>query len=55
MPPILVLNSMGFTEWSVHFERLTKVIDEAHGTFMTVIGIGRESGVSSSLFWAIFF
>lgn len=37
MPPILVLNSPGFTVWTTHFQRLVKVIKGAQGSLMTIM------------------
>ncbi|OCF40122.1 hypothetical protein I317_06073 [Kwoniella heveanensis CBS 569] len=43
MPPLLVINSIGFTEWSVHFKRLMGMIKESQGWLMTIHGVGHQS------------
>ncbi|WVF67465.1 hypothetical protein IAT40_002221 [Kwoniella sp. CBS 6097] len=43
MPPLLVINSIGFTEWSVHFKRLLGMIKEADGWLMSIQGVGHQS------------
>ncbi|WWD19258.1 hypothetical protein CI109_103716 [Kwoniella shandongensis] len=43
LPPLLVLNSTGFTEWSVHFDRLMKMVKKAKGSLITVNGAGHQS------------
>jgi platelet-activating factor acetylhydrolase len=45
MPPVLVLNSPGFTIWTSHFSRLVKMAKAAKGsiTLITVMNGNRES------------
>lgn len=43
MPPILVINSQSFTNWSTHFNRLVKLCKEAKAGLMTLFGSDRES------------
>ncbi|WVQ95156.1 hypothetical protein IAU59_002250 [Kwoniella sp. CBS 9459] len=43
MPPLLVINSVGFTEWSDHFRRLVGMVKEAEGWLMSVQGVGHQS------------
>ncbi|WWC71354.1 uncharacterized protein I206_105309 [Kwoniella pini CBS 10737] len=43
MPPILVINSVGFTEWSTHFKRLVNMIKDAQGSLVTVGMVGHQS------------
>ena len=42
MPPMLVINSVGFTDWPLHFGRLLGMVREAKGSFMTLLGASRE-------------
>lgn len=41
MPPTLVINSAGFTEWPEHWEKLVEIM-KGKGILITMIGIGRE-------------
>ncbi|WVW85391.1 hypothetical protein I302_107429 [Kwoniella bestiolae CBS 10118] len=43
MPPILVINSIGFTEWSNHFKRLVGMIKSAQGSLVSIVGVGHQS------------
>ncbi|WWC90565.1 uncharacterized protein L201_005501 [Kwoniella dendrophila CBS 6074] len=43
MPPILVINSIGFTEWSTHFNRLVGMIKDAQGSLVSIVGVGHQS------------
>ncbi|WVR09414.1 hypothetical protein IAU60_006481 [Kwoniella sp. DSM 27419] len=43
MPPMLVINSVGFTEWSTHFKRLIGMIREAKGSLLTIHGVGHQA------------
>ncbi|KAI9637631.1 putative platelet-activating factor acetylhydrolase 2, cytoplasmic [Dioszegia hungarica] len=36
-PPLLVLNSPGFTIWRTHFQRLVKLVKEAKGSLITIM------------------
>jgi len=48
-PPIIVLNSEGFTLWTGHFERLHKIISDwktanaSHGTLLTIVRSEHQS------------
>ncbi|KAL0247363.1 hypothetical protein I308_104399 [Cryptococcus tetragattii IND107] len=42
MPPTLVINSAGFTEWSEHWEKLVDMM-KGKGILVTMIGIGHQS------------
>lgn len=42
MPPLLVLNSPGFTIWTTHFQRLVKLVQGAKGNLITVMKGNRE-------------
>jgi platelet-activating factor acetylhydrolase len=43
MPPMLVINSPGFTVWTDHFERLREMVQRMDGWLMTLTGSNRES------------
>jgi len=43
LPPILVINSPGFTIWDEHFARLLRKLDQTGGSLMTVLGASRMS------------
>ncbi|WRT68617.1 uncharacterized protein IL334_005595 [Kwoniella shivajii] len=43
MPPLLVINSVGFTVWSDHFKRLLGMVKSAQGNLCTIIGVGHQS------------
>jgi hypothetical protein len=45
MPPMLVINSPGFTVWADHFERLRDMVQRMDGWLMTLIGSNRASSV----------
>ncbi|OXB35727.1 hypothetical protein LQV05_005837 [Cryptococcus neoformans] len=42
MPPTLVINSAGFTEWPEHWEKLVEIM-KGKGILITMIGIGHQS------------
>ncbi|ADV23587.1 1-alkyl-2-acetylglycerophosphocholine esterase [Cryptococcus gattii Ru294] len=42
MPPTLVINSAGFTEWPEHWEKLVDMM-KGKGILVTMIGIGHQS------------
>ncbi|GFZ50791.1 LOW QUALITY PROTEIN: hypothetical protein JCM24511_08549 [Saitozyma sp. JCM 24511] len=43
MPPMLVINSPGFTVWTDHFERLREMVQRMDGWLMTLIGSNHQS------------
>ena len=43
MPPMLIINSTGFTTWSEHFDRLKTIVDQAGGSLITILGSNRSS------------
>ncbi|RSH82289.1 hypothetical protein EHS25_005999 [Saitozyma podzolica] len=43
MPPMLVINSPGFTVWTDHFERLREMVQRMDGWLMTLTGSNHQS------------
>lgn len=43
MPPMLIINSTGFTTWSEHFDRLKTIVDQAGGSLITILGSNHQS------------
>jgi platelet-activating factor acetylhydrolase len=41
IPPVLIINSPGFTIWDTHFRRLKTMTEKINGTLVSVIGINR--------------
>lgn len=43
MPPLLVINSPGFSQWRGHFDRLLDMCKKANAGLMSIIGVHRMS------------
>ncbi|KAJ9113612.1 hypothetical protein QFC22_005920 [Naganishia vaughanmartiniae] len=49
--PIFVINSSRFTLWSTHFNRLKRLINQSHGTLVTLLGAGHETFSDFPFLW----